>query len=327
MNDLAMLRNLRADPPQSPQALAYARARLLVRATPRRRHYRLPVRVGWQTAAAATVAVVLGVGVIVATYERAGGPGDGASTPPGAQPSGQASERPGPDPAVQAALARAADGARAAPAVPGSKGQFWYFKVVYRISLQGVDEDADELSAEYWYKVRAGLGELGRIRFEYETGDVIDVVRETGDYVVTEDGTRPLGFRDDPTDPGSRWIPWEIAEMAPTTVPEMRDFARNLDRAWSPGPEREVLSALLFQPDLTPQQRGAACEAFGQMPGLRLEPEAVDMTGRHGLGIVIDERATLILDSDTCAVLGMEADGATDATVESGVVDNTDERP
>ena len=124
----------------------------------------------------ATVAVVLGVGAMVATYERAGGPGDGASTTPGAQPT----EQTGPD-AVRAALAEAAAATRAAGG-EAPEGRYWYHKVMYRVTRPDIGADADEATHETWFRSGLKPGASGRVRLEYEIGEVIDA-----EYVDVDD--------------------------------------------------------------------------------------------------------------------------------------------
>src|SRR5262245_66067138 len=110
MNDLDLLRTLRAEPPgRSQDALADARSRLLDRAAGGPRRGRRRQRAGWPTAAVAvaTLAVILGVRAIVTA---AGGPAGRADGP---QPD-----------TVQSVLAQAAQTvAREAPAAQATQGQ------------------------------------------------------------------------------------------------------------------------------------------------------------------------------------------------------------
>ena len=83
MNDLDMLRTMRAETPQPSQdALAHARTRLLDRTAARSRYDRPRLRAGWQTpaATAAAAVLVLGVGAIVSTSGPAGGSGSPPDT-------------------------------------------------------------------------------------------------------------------------------------------------------------------------------------------------------------------------------------------------------
>jgi len=350
VNDLDLLRTMRSDtPPPSQDALRRARSRLLDRAASRVRWLPPRLRAGWQTAAAATIVIVLGVGAIVSTYERAGGPADRSAAPTESD-------------AVRVALAEAAAGARTAPAVHATKGQFWYFKEVYRVIQPDVGADEDNMTAEYWYRVgNERPGGLGRIHFEYEFGDVLDIVWNGSQTVVRQNGQvveertlrLPLWFRDDPTDPSSRWLPEALAATAPTTAADVVEFLRNVPPGDNPGSDLGGIIGLLFHPVLSPQQRAAACEALGQLPDLSLVPDTVDIAGRHGVGIVSDSgfsRLTLILDSSSCEVLGLETtvvkpvvnptsvpdrfrgnlqpgSGNAEAILARGVVDSVDERP
>lgn len=351
MNDLDLLRTMRSDtPPPSQDALGRARSRLLDRAASRVRWLPPRLRAGWQTAAAATIVIVLGVGAIVSTYERAGGPADHGNGSPSQSPSDT----------VQSVLARAAQVvAQEPPAPQATDGQYWYVKEVVRATRSDIGADEDELTAEYWYEVGSGRpGKLGRLHYEYETGFVKDVVFHGGEAVVTENGqvvdhpTQPVdAFRDDPADPASRWLPDDAAATAPTNAADMLHFVRDqLGLPISiPHLELETLFGLLYQPVLTPQQHAAAYGAIGLLAegndDFRLEPDLVDVTGRHGVGIVWGNavfRTTYILDPSSYQVLGYEnvtdysrmseddtehGPGLAGAIVEQGVVDSVDERP
>src|SRR5262245_15090539 len=256
MNDLDLLRTLRAEPPgRSQDALADARSRLLDRATGGLRRGRRRQRAGWPTAAVAvaTLAVILGVRAIVTA---AGGPPDRA-------------EGPQPD-TVQSLLARAAQTvAREAPAAQATKGQYWYIKQVVQAIRPDLGTDEDDVTIEYWYQAGSKRpGKLGRVRLDYETGHVTDVQYRNGEAVITENGqvvdhrTLPVrAFKDDPQDPASWWLPDDVAATAPTNATEMVAFIRDQS---SPTFDYGLLFGMLFQPILTQQQRAAAYEALGR---------------------------------------------------------------
>jgi len=343
MNDLDTLRTMRADvPPPSHDVLADARSRLLDRTGARSRWHPPRPRAGWQAAAAATIVVVLGVGAIVSTYERAGGPDD------------RVHASPSPTDTAQSVLARAAQTvARAPSASPATQGQYSYIKMVYRVIQPNVGANEDDMIAEFWFRIGGNVGALGRLHFEYETGDVLDMVRSNGQTVMTQNGQAvtertldlPKWFRDDP-DPSAGWLPDDEVATAPTNAADMLDFVRG--QFPFPGVEFDTLVGLLTQPILTSQQRAAAYEALAQLPDLSLLPDAVDATGRHGVGIVHDgpQRTTLILDADSYQLLGYErlmnfdapeemsdapelqrGSGTAFAILDLGVTDRVDERP
>ena len=241
--------------------------------------------------------------------------------------------------------------AQAPSAAPATKGQYTYIKEVYRVIQPNVGASEDSMTAEFWFRVGGNVGALGRLHFEYETGDVLDIVRGNGQTVVTQNGQvvpertldLPKWFRDDP-DPSGQWLPDDEVATAPTNAADMLDFVRGQ----FPGREFDPLVDLLTQPILTPQQRAAVYEALGRLPDLGLVPDAVDATGRPGIGIVHDgpQRVTLIPDADSYQLLGYEkllnfdvpedlrdapelqrGSGTAVAILDLGVVDSVDERP
>ncbi|MFE3603588.1 CU044_5270 family protein [Streptomyces sp. NPDC059142] len=189
-------------------------------------------------------------------------------------------------------------------------------------------------------------------------GPVIDVglIHEDGSYypitVGVPDGEPAVGY---PAGLGRPTYTW-LASLPTDPDALLRrlttEITRDQDARDTPADERDgdldtfdAIGGLLQETLMPPKTAAALYQAAAKIPGVRVDPDAVDAAGRHGIGVALDNtragwRTTWIFDPATLEYLGDRSYLIRDtsmgrkgtqigrsAVLERGVVDALRERP
>ncbi|WP_131735516.1 CU044_5270 family protein [Actinomadura roseirufa] len=288
MNELDIVGTVRSEIGEpSPDRLARGRARLLeglAEPAPARRRFARPVIVR-RTALAGGLAVAMAAGLMVLQT------GDD-----GANPVLPRSE------AAADVLNRAALAADKSPALRVPRGKYLYVEQLIKVGSPDGPFRTDRVQS--W----GGPEAMAKMQ---QTRKAPHIFKQ---------GQEPPGFKlhgGPGFSAGTPYQPQKTLDALPT------DPDRLLDKARHPGlgadghtteatPEevRAFLAAWLQMPTLPSKVRSAAYRALAKLPGVTLDRDAVDASGRHGVGIGLgaisrpDGQFTLILDRNDYRLLG-----------------------
>ncbi|WP_051966537.1 CU044_5270 family protein [Kitasatospora mediocidica] len=100
-----------------------------------------------------------------------------------------------------------------------------------------------------------------------------------------------------------------------------RVYAESAKASGRDGAAFRTIENVLITQLLPPAVEGAFCQTAAAVPGATVEPDAVDLLGRHGIGVVRADgmdRMELIFDRTTCAFLGHRDVRITDTSQQGG---------
>jgi len=287
MNDLDLVRTLRADvPPPAPSRLAAGRSRILAAAaTRRRRYWRLTLPVGAVTAAAAVAVVAVLGGTATPTHLR-----------PAATPS-----RPAPAATARVSLAAriltvAARTVAAGPATRPGNRQWIYSRFVQ--TQTGTPTQADENWIRFDGREQAYYlnGQLIVLHESSGSGGPLSSYRELAALPAAPSAILAAALQVVGTTQ-SQWENWSsgsaVAELAPRTAGEAEfDYlAQLLWNAYAAAP---------------PAALAHVYQAMAEIPGVTVTPGLTSAVGRPGIGVSANGGVSwLLLDPQTYQVIGL----------------------
>ncbi|MFC6080085.1 CU044_5270 family protein [Sphaerisporangium aureirubrum] len=311
MNDLDLIRDLRAEMPADPAALAGARARVVAATTltsPRRRPRSVLPRVA--LAGALGLSVIAGVTVVRAL--------DDDRVPPHAAWT--------PAAAVETLAAGATRAAAAEGADMYPRADQWLY--IKGLTYQPERGPGSVQTYERWRK-----GDGTQVAHRHTGGDRAGAPRPAGGGEVV---TSAL----DPSFPPPRWDAAYVRSL-PLDPAALSDRLR-ADREPHPHLPDEVtafgqIQLLLQEGGPPPRLRAALYTVLSMLRGVALEQNVRSLTGREGVGVYLDhpdgQRQEIIVDPDGYAYLGgrrSDAGGqliAAWAEVTRGIVDRAGDVP
>ncbi|MFJ8883784.1 CU044_5270 family protein [Streptomyces sp. NPDC102402] len=191
-----------------------------------------------------------------------------------------------------------------------------------------------------------------------KAGPVIDVglIHEEGSYVPitvgVPDGETPVGYPAGLDRPTYAWLASLPTDPDVLLRRLTTEITRDQDARDTPAEDRDqdqdafdTIGELLRETVMPPRTAAALYKAAARIPGVTVDPDAVDAAGRHGIGVARDDtrvgwRTAWVFDPTTLEYLGERTYLIRDTTMgrkgtllsksavlERGVVDALRERP
>ncbi|MFE4688940.1 CU044_5270 family protein [Streptomyces sp. NPDC056749] len=191
-----------------------------------------------------------------------------------------------------------------------------------------------------------------------ETGPVIDegLIHQDGSYIPlvvgVPDGETPVGYPAGLNRPTYTWLASLPTDPDVLLRRLTTEITRDQDSRDTPAGDRDeaqdafdAIGELLRETVMPPKTAAALYKAAARIPGVTVDPDAVDAAGRHGIGVARDDvragwRTAWIFDSATLGYLGERTYLSRDtsmgrkgtligasAVLERAVVDALRERP
>jgi len=296
MNDLDLVRTLRADvPPPTPSRLAAGRSRILAAAAPRRRYWRLTLPVGAVTAAAAVAVVAVLGGTATPTHLR-----------PAATPSRPAPAAPARVSLAARILTVAARTVAAGPATRPGDRQWIYTRFVQ--TQTGTPTQADENWIRFDGREQAYYlnGQLIVRPESSGSGGPLSSYRELAALPAAPSAILAAALQVVGTTQ-RQWENWSsgsaVAELAPRTAGEAEfDYlAQLLWNAYAAAP---------------PAALAHVYQAMADIPGVTVTPGLTSAVGRPGIGVSANGGVSwLLLDPQTYQVIGLGEKALSQASV------------